>query len=778
VRALRDTARRLVQPWLLIAAGALALTALAFGAPRYSLAIPAGSISAYSEPGVYIAQTAAPRWPSWLLVLPQDDLDNPIASQLRLFEDGRALGPAHTPVADIGIYRGGRFSHWDGAIYFSASDNRDPRTNGRTYAATSPLIPQWQAWAFGWILVFTGAAWHLAKAERRASLQQLIRTSARPALYTSALVLGMLWIWVGLIGVYQVAPLTQIAPTSGYAYSAQIAPPSGLQSWLIRRSDEDSAAIRPSTLLLEDGERTGFPRAPLALVQQMGDGLYLYRQGAVYFSTTDQSDPRSNGRDYTAQIKLATPPWFRITATLVLVAALLAALWQWRRHSRLIAVSMATLSGIALAIAFASLTNVIVFEEFLPRARITPSSPTTFVADHREIVAPFIMAAPPGQGVYELMIGDQRVSCSRSLFAPDSPTEGLRCARRADGYQVDFAAPSDADPRTGRETYAVRYSVRSHPYLLGAFLLATLLFAAAAIYRPRARTLIACAAALVAVVGATLTVANMAGLFLSLRPANLASLATTFGPNDLTMTYDEALVELERRPEDTPATYAERATFTLNAAVVHAAPATELDKWRMHVPLWENWALHFLGLVDAKTRRYLFWNPHKHLERGIGLCGDLTAILVAFLRDNGVEARTASVGGHVVATVEVAPGVWHLFDPDYGLVVPYSLEEVQANPALIQAAYTEWAAERPDLSDYTRRYAAEVIPSFFASAEDNSIDPNGRDGFYSGLAGTTEAYAAREALLYRVKWVVPLALILAGIGGAILAWRRPMRRPD
>ncbi|MBR0713079.1 hypothetical protein [Bradyrhizobium liaoningense] len=40
--------------------------------------------------------------------------------------------------ADIRTQAGGRFSHWDGILIFSASDGSDPRTNGRTYTITTP----------------------------------------------------------------------------------------------------------------------------------------------------------------------------------------------------------------------------------------------------------------------------------------------------------------------------------------------------------------------------------------------------------------------------------------------------------------------------------------------------------------------------------------------------------------------------------------------------------------------------------------------------------------
>lgn len=54
-------------------------------------------------------------------------------SSLLLFEDDRALGPAHVSHDEIRTSGGGRFAHWGPRLYFSTSDNSDPRANGRSY---------------------------------------------------------------------------------------------------------------------------------------------------------------------------------------------------------------------------------------------------------------------------------------------------------------------------------------------------------------------------------------------------------------------------------------------------------------------------------------------------------------------------------------------------------------------------------------------------------------------------------------------------------------------
>jgi hypothetical protein len=60
-------------------------------------------------------------------------------SRLVLLEDGKPLGPAHQ-MHDVIRNKGmGRFSHWGDGLHFSASDNSDPRTNGRSYTI---IVPQ------------------------------------------------------------------------------------------------------------------------------------------------------------------------------------------------------------------------------------------------------------------------------------------------------------------------------------------------------------------------------------------------------------------------------------------------------------------------------------------------------------------------------------------------------------------------------------------------------------------------------------------------------------
>lgn len=174
-----------------------------------------------------------------------DTLQNLSYSKLRLFENGVEKGPAHSYHADIRSSGAGRFSHWtNNTLYFSASDNSDPRTNGKTYQVAFPSTE-----ASG--LVFYGK------------------------INPSALVLEQ-----------------------GYAYASS----------QFFGTDGDSANNPSGSRLMvyEDGTLLGPAHSSLATVRATGNGAYLHSENTLYFSASDNTDPRTNGRSYTFAIQGGT----------------------------------------------------------------------------------------------------------------------------------------------------------------------------------------------------------------------------------------------------------------------------------------------------------------------------------------------------------------------------------------------------------------------------------------------------------------------------------------
>ena len=124
--------------------GALAVVATSFIATLWFLdrngpACPAGRI-------VYLDRPFAKFSPDGVAYvkdltetdIPGDAADAPSRSRLVLCEDDYMIGAGHSVHADISKQGRGRYSHWGSSVVFSASDNSNPNTNGRSYVAVLP----------------------------------------------------------------------------------------------------------------------------------------------------------------------------------------------------------------------------------------------------------------------------------------------------------------------------------------------------------------------------------------------------------------------------------------------------------------------------------------------------------------------------------------------------------------------------------------------------------------------------------------------------------------
>ena len=65
-------------------------------------------------------------------------------------------------------------------------------------------------------------------------------------------------------------------------------------------SDSSDAPNRSRLVICEDGNAFGTPHSPHAEIAQRGLGRYSHWGGDLVFSSSDNSDPNSNGRLYVA----------------------------------------------------------------------------------------------------------------------------------------------------------------------------------------------------------------------------------------------------------------------------------------------------------------------------------------------------------------------------------------------------------------------------------------------------------------------------------------------
>ena len=170
-----------------------------------------------------------------------NDVEKNTLSTLRLYEDERPLGPAHAMHAEIEQHGAGRYSHWGRRLYFSTSDDSDPNANGRLY--TFALAP-----------AATGQeVWSQPRADGRMSLNA-------PFLHQN----GLCW---------------RVA---------------------VAHDGDVLADYRRSTMRLYEDDRPLGPRNCMHIdIERSGAGSYSHWKQHLYFSTSDGSDPNTNGRCYT-----------------------------------------------------------------------------------------------------------------------------------------------------------------------------------------------------------------------------------------------------------------------------------------------------------------------------------------------------------------------------------------------------------------------------------------------------------------------------------------------
>lgn len=86
-------------------------------------------------------------------------------------------------------------------------------------------------------------------------------------------------------------PPAQIRPESGKSFSIPTPENAG-------EFDDLQFPTRSKLFLLEDGKRLGPPHAVHDEIRKTGGGRYSHWGGTIFFSSSDGSDPRSNGRKY------------------------------------------------------------------------------------------------------------------------------------------------------------------------------------------------------------------------------------------------------------------------------------------------------------------------------------------------------------------------------------------------------------------------------------------------------------------------------------------------
>jgi hypothetical protein len=290
------TALRRVGLVLILPAGAVA-TALALS-PIIDGTIDPTTIT--PEVGLAFTAPVAPRAP-FPYVVRGASVGQTASGPMTLFEADAPLRreDMHDLIRQTGR---GRYSHWANTLYFSSSDGSDPRTNGRSYryrvqSTVRSGVLFLPALSGGLGLVLLGfAARATPSREPRAISRATVRIGVGGAVVGAAIVLSA-----------EFAPWTMKSVKT--AVRVDSARAFGSLGYVVLLDESVTRLFVPATdltrrllphvpTMLEDGREIGRVVADPYDVANGGEGRFALSDGLLAFSTSDASDPRSNGRRY------------------------------------------------------------------------------------------------------------------------------------------------------------------------------------------------------------------------------------------------------------------------------------------------------------------------------------------------------------------------------------------------------------------------------------------------------------------------------------------------
>ncbi|MGB4399520.1 MAG: nucleoside hydrolase [Daejeonella sp.] len=181
------------------------------------------------------------------------------SSTLKVYENGVALGPAHSSHQDVRTIGKGKFSHWGNDLYFTASDNSDPRYNGRKYTYTITDVAS----------TTTTSSTTTSSTAKTINLSNVTLNSGNAFLITE---------WFGVGG--------------------------------------DTKWTTTSTLkVFENDRELGPAHSAHHDVASYGKGRFSHFGNNLYFSASDNTDPRYNGRKYSYTTDGSSPASTTSTTT-------------------------------------------------------------------------------------------------------------------------------------------------------------------------------------------------------------------------------------------------------------------------------------------------------------------------------------------------------------------------------------------------------------------------------------------------------------------------------
>jgi hypothetical protein len=149
---------------------------------------------------------------------------------------------------------------------------------------------------------------------------------------------------------------------------------------------------------------------------------------------------------------------------------------------------------------------------------------------------------------------------------------------------------------------------------------------------------------------------------------------------------------LNRRAGEAEHAYFERLAASVSTSIMHWWPEDDPAASRYtRVTFLSDYALWTMSKFArwGNLQNYEFMSPGPALKRGFGFCSQKSMIVFSVLLDNGFRPVLMNNKDHTLIEVNET-----VIDPDYGVFIPYSLDDIQERVYLVPFYYQNFPSEQ------------------------------------------------------------------------------------
>jgi hypothetical protein len=251
------------------------------------------------------------------------------------------------------------------------------------------------------------------------------------------------------------------------------------------------------------------------------------------------------------------------------------------------------------------------------------------------------------------------------------------------------------------------------------------------------------------VVGLSLLAINSYGIFQDTRTKGLEHTKTEQlrFKNKNYLSYQETIEQLNGLQTLPEYEYSIKANKLVNDGLTHVK-WNQVDpiEFRQLVPIWENYFLYFIGVFSNQPQleRYHFVDYRRSLRRGIGICGDASLVLSQILDIKKISNKIISFDGHVINEVTFKNKKKSLFDPDFGVFINLSLEELISNPYSAIQSYRD--------AGYSQLETEALLRIYYSNHH-----------YFNNVKEFMTKRYYFEYISYILKWLLPILLLFFAV---------------